>query len=106
MALTPALLADYAGHEVFLRQRARHAPHCFERFDLVRACLIRRITDERACEAVLRDYRPCARELHKAKLAAGLASDDERRRLLSAKAGALAAAAAARGAGAAAAAEG
>jgi len=95
MPLTPALLADYAGHEVFLRQRARHAPHCFERFDLVRACLIRRIADERACEAVLRDYRPCARELHKARLAAALAGDDERRRLLGAKAGALAAAAAA-----------
>jgi len=85
MEITPTLLADYAGHEIFLRQRARHTPQCYERYDSVRNCLIRRETDEKTCETVLRTYRPCAREAHKAQLAASIAGDEERRKLLNAK---------------------
>ncbi len=86
MDVTPELLADYRGHEVFLRLRARHPPSCFARFDDVRSCLIRRVTDEKACAVVLRNYTPCAREARKVALAQSLDDDGERRRLLNAKA--------------------
>ena len=86
MAVTPQVLAEYAGHEIFLKQRARHTPECYERYDAVRDCLLRRERDEKKCEYVLRTYRPCARQAHKAQVAASIASDEERRKLLNAKA--------------------
>ena len=89
MRVTPALLADYRGHEVFLKHRALHPPACFSRFDDFRSCLIRRIADEKACEVILRNYAPCAREARKAALASGprdAAADDDRRRLLNVRA--------------------
>ncbi len=89
MELTPELLADFSGHEIFLRQRARHKPECYSPFDAVRACLIRRETDEKVCERVLRDFRPCAREAHKRQVSAAISSEEERRKLLNAKARAM-----------------
>ena len=90
MLVTPELLADYAGHEVFLKERARHSPHCYRNYDALRLCFVQRL-DPDTCGRVVEAYRPCGRELQRLKVERLLALEDERRRLLSAKAKVLAA---------------
>lgn len=85
MRITPELAAEYAGHEVLLKQRAKHPPHCYRAFDALRLCLVGRV-DKATCEKVAAAYQPCARELKKAKVARMMAQEDERRKILAAKA--------------------
>ena len=89
MLVTAELLADYGGHEFLLRERARHAPHCYAAYDALRLCLVQRVSDAAACGRVAEAYRPCARELQRDKMRRMMALDDERRRILQAKAAVL-----------------
>jgi hypothetical protein len=89
MLVTAELLADYSGHEFLLRERARHAPHCYAAYDALRLCLVQRVSDAAACGRVAEAYRPCARELQRDKMRRMMALDDERRRILQAKAAVL-----------------
>ena len=98
MAVTPELQAAYRGHEALLGYRARHPPHCYDRFDQVRLCWLS-LVDRAACARALEAYRPCAREMRKAKLKVYDDADAERRRALTEAAGRLASAAAGAGAG-------
>ena len=102
MLVTAELLADYGGHEFLLRERARHAPHCFAAYDALRLCLVQRVSDAAVCGRVAEAYRPCARELQRDKVRRMMALEDERRRILQAKAAVLAQRQAERGAAAAA----
>ena len=96
MPLSPALLQSYKGHEALLRYRAKHPPHCYERFDQARLCWLS-ILEPVACKKALENYRPCAREMRKAKLKVYDDVDAERRRALTEAAGRLASAAGAAG---------
>lgn len=100
MAITPELLDDYKGHEIFLKERAKHPPHCYAAYDSLRLCFIQRLGPE-TCTKVMESYRPCARELQKRRLAQQMEAEDERRKILAAKARALEQAAAAAAAAAA-----
>ena len=91
MPLSPALLQSYKGHEALLRYRAKHPPHCYERFDQARLCWLS-ILEPVACKKALENYRPCAREMRKAKLAPLDEAEQRRRRELTAAAKALASA--------------
>jgi len=86
MAVTPALRAAYAGHENLLSIRALHAPACYDAWDAVRLCILRRVTDAAACDAAAEAYRPCDEELRRRAVARTLAREDERRRRLAAAA--------------------
>ena len=90
MLVTAELLADYGGHEFLLRERARHAPHCFAAYDALRLCLVQRVSDAAVCGRVAEASRPCARELQRDKVRRMRALEDERRRILQAKAAVLA----------------
>lgn len=68
MLVTPELLQDYMGHESLLLQRAKQEPHCYTRFDTVRLCWLSRL-EPMACQKALEDFRPCAREQRRKKLA-------------------------------------
>lgn len=85
MVITEELLADYAGHELFLKERAKHPPHCYSAYDSLRLCLVQRL-DPPTCGRVMEAYRPCAAELHKARIARMMAAEEERRKVLAAKA--------------------
>jgi hypothetical protein len=71
--------------EVFLKERAKHPPHCYRAYDALRLCLIQKI-DTVTCGKIVEAYRPCARELRKEKLKRVMALEDERRKMLAAKA--------------------
>jgi hypothetical protein len=90
MEVTPELRASYRGHEALLGYRARHPPHCYERFDQARLCWLS-LLEPGACKRALEAYRPCAREMRKAKLAVYEDADAARRRQLNEGAKALAA---------------
>lgn len=86
MELTPALLDDYAGHEMLLQFRARHNPHCYPTWDKLRDCIVGRERGEEACAAAARAFKPCAAEQARSRAAAARTRDDERRRVLAARA--------------------
>ena len=86
MVITSDLLDDYSGHEIFLKERAKHPPYCYSAYDALRLCLVQKITDPQTCGKVLEAYRPCARELQKEKVRRMMSLDEERRKILSAKA--------------------
>ncbi len=79
MLVTPELLQEYAGHESLLLQRAKQEPHCYSRFDTVRLCWLSRL-EPMACQKALEDFRPCAREQRRKKLAKLDEFADKRRR--------------------------
>ena len=86
MELTPALLDDYAGHEMLLQFRARHNPHCYPMWDKLRDCIVGRERGEEACAAAARAFKPCAAEQARSRAAAARMREDERRRVLAARA--------------------
>lgn len=92
MEVTPELAASYAGHEGLLRYRAKHPPHCYERFDSVRLCWLS-LLEPTACKKALENYRPCAQEMRKRKLSKLEEAEARRRAALTEKSKELEAAA-------------
>jgi hypothetical protein len=91
MVVTSELLDDYSGHEIFLKERAKHPPHCYSAYDALRLCLVQKVTDPQTCGRVLEAYRPCAKELQREKVKRMMQLEEERRKILSAKARVLSA---------------
>ena len=81
MAVTEELRAEYRGHEALLKNRAKHPPHCRRAWDAMARCLAQKL-DASTCEAVHARYAPCAKEMDRARAAAGAAAEMERRRAL------------------------
>ena len=91
MVITSDLLDDYSGHEIFLRERAKHPLHCYSAYDALRLCLVQKVTDPQTCGKVLEAYRPCAKELQREKIKRMMLIEEERRKILNAKARVLSA---------------
>jgi len=91
MVVTSELLDDYSSHEIFLKERAKHPPHCYSAYDALRLCLVQKVTDPQTCGRVLEAYRPCAKELQREKVKRMMQLEEERRKILSAKARVLSA---------------
>lgn len=82
---TPSIMFIIPSIEVFLKERAKHPPHCYRAYDALRLCLIQKI-DTVTCGKIVEAYRPCARELRKEKLKRVMSLEEERRKMLAAKA--------------------
>ncbi len=71
--------------EIFLKERAKHPPHCYRAYDALRLCLIQRV-DTLTCGKIVEAYRPCAKEIQRERIRRMVDSEEERKKMLAAKA--------------------